>query len=89
MTPAREALALGMPPETTAMEMVKAVKGRLSNFKPIPPREVSIAPWLENTDRGAKVNLLKFPVPSGMRMTVVDISGPLMLLSAETRTPGM
>jgi len=63
MTPAREALALGMPPEATAMEMVQAVKARLGSLKPIPPREVQMAPWLENSALGAKVNLLKFPVP--------------------------
>ncbi|NIO08563.1 MAG: UbiD family decarboxylase [Deltaproteobacteria bacterium] len=63
MTRAREALALGLEPNVGGMEMVRTVKGRLAAFNPIPPREVSTAPWLENSDRGEKVNLLKFPVP--------------------------
>jgi len=63
MSPAREALTLGMPPEVTGIELVQAVKTRLGNFQPVPPREVGEASWLENTSHGTDVNLLKFPVP--------------------------
>ena len=63
MSPVREALALGMPPEVGGIELVRTVKERLGNLQPIPPHEVDKAAWMENSVRGAEVDLLKFPVP--------------------------
>ncbi len=63
MSPIREAIALGMPPEVTGIGLVQAVKDRLGSLKPIPPGEVGKAAWLENSASGADVNLLQFPVP--------------------------
>ncbi|MGH7770241.1 MAG: UbiD family decarboxylase [Candidatus Binatia bacterium] len=59
----RHPLALGMAPEIRGVELVKEVKRRLGDLKPISPQFVRDAPVLENVARGAEVNILKFPVP--------------------------
>ena len=59
----REALVLGLPPETKGLELLKIVKGRLSNLKPIPPTDVGEGPILENIVSDEKVNIFNFPVP--------------------------
>jgi 4-hydroxy-3-polyprenylbenzoate decarboxylase len=62
-SPSRHALALGMAPEIRGLELVKEVKRRLAELKPIAPEFVGSGPILENVLRGAAVNILKFPAP--------------------------
>ncbi|MBI4319883.1 MAG: UbiD family decarboxylase [Chloroflexi bacterium] len=54
-------LALGLPKETTLLELIEYYR-RKSN-EAIPPRVVDWAPCKENILRGKDVNLLAFPVP--------------------------
>ncbi|MFQ5852590.1 MAG: UbiD family decarboxylase [Candidatus Binatia bacterium] len=63
MSPVRESLALGVSPNVTGIQLVKMVKNRLADFRPIPPVEVGEAPLLENSKFGDDVNVLRFPVP--------------------------
>lgn len=47
----------------TEMEMVHALRGRLSEFKRLPPIEVDSGPVQENILVGNQVDMYKFPVP--------------------------
>ena len=67
-SPFREALALGMSPETTAIQLVKEVKSRLVKFKPILPVEVKKGPILENIVDEKDVDILRFPTPKWHEM---------------------
>lgn len=62
-TPHREALALGLEPGSGGLDIVRAVRERLSSLKPIAPLEVESGPILENILLGPSVNVLKFPAP--------------------------
>ena len=62
-TPYREALALGLRPGQGGLEIVKAMKERLSNLKSRPPQEMATGPIFENSLLGSEVNILKFPAP--------------------------
>lgn len=62
-SPLRHTLTLGVPPEIRGVELVREVKRRLADLKPIPPTFVDKGPVLENVVRGKDVNVLKFPVP--------------------------
>ena len=62
-SPESDALALGMPPDVRGRDVVRAVKGRLQNLKPIPPTEIGESPLLENVAFDSDVNVLKFPTP--------------------------
>ncbi|GEP12027.1 UbiD family decarboxylase [Methylobacterium gnaphalii] len=59
----RAALALGFDAETTPLEALKAWKSRRNELKPIPPRVVKDAPFLEHTSWGADVDLRQYPAP--------------------------
>ncbi|OGO39992.1 MAG: hypothetical protein A2147_09570 [Chloroflexi bacterium RBG_16_57_8] len=59
----RTALVLGLSPQLTGFEMLKAWRQRLRQFKPVSPREVSSGPVMENTLTGNKIDLFKFPTP--------------------------
>jgi 4-hydroxy-3-polyprenylbenzoate decarboxylase len=59
----RMALTLSLPPVKTGVELVRAYRDKLKDFKPIAPRFLEDGPILENIDRGDDVNVLKFPVP--------------------------
>jgi len=59
----RVAVTLGLPPDATALDLVKAWRDHLRDFKLIPPKVVSTAPVFENVEEGDKINLLKFPAP--------------------------
>ena len=59
----RMALTLGLPTVKNGIDLVKAYRDRLKDFKPIAPKTVSHGKILENVDRGEDVNVLKFPVP--------------------------
>jgi 4-hydroxy-3-polyprenylbenzoate decarboxylase len=58
----RMALALGLPPDTPKMEIVKYAANRLKHAKPIPPQEVETGPVMQNVMRDNEVDLLRFPV---------------------------
>ena len=59
----RTALVHGLPANLTAMEMLKAWREKLREFKPLPPVEVKDAPVKENVLLGKDIDLLKFPTP--------------------------
>ena len=48
---------------TQGTPLTRAWKDRLKTFKPVPPREVSDGPIMENVFFGKDVDLLRFPVP--------------------------
>ena len=58
----RMSLALGLPPDTPRMEIVRDAARRMRATKPIPPRVVKSGPIMENTMKGKKIDVLKFPV---------------------------
>src|SRR5215510_5991422 len=62
-SPATTALAFGLDPKLTGMEIIRAWKAKLGSQKPLKPTEVARGPILENVDSGSKVDLLKFPTP--------------------------
>ncbi len=62
-TPKRMAVALGFPHDSRPIELVRLIKDKLKELKPIPPVEVSDAPVLENIREEGAVNLLELPVP--------------------------
>ncbi len=57
----RVALALGLPPDRSKLELVRLASGKIRSAKPIPPQEISGGPVTENIMRGAEVDLFKFP----------------------------
>ncbi|MBI4788107.1 MAG: phenylphosphate carboxylase subunit beta [Chloroflexi bacterium] len=57
----RLALIMGMPKETSLVEIMREWVKRTKTK--VPPRFVDKAPCKENIDMGDKVNLFKFPVP--------------------------
>jgi UbiD family decarboxylase len=58
----RMAIALGLPPDTPKMEIVRHAAKRIKHAAPIPPREVESGPVMQNIMRDNEVDLLKFPV---------------------------
>ena len=60
---ATTALAFGLDPKLTGMDIIRAWKERLGKQTPLAPVEVSSGPVSENCDSGDKVDLLKFPTP--------------------------
>ncbi len=56
-------LAFGFPEELSDMDVIKYWKDKESNFKPVPPVEVSSGPVRENVLTEDQINVLKFPVP--------------------------
>jgi UbiD family decarboxylase len=62
-TSRRTALSLDMPLDASRVELVRLWKERIKSFKPIPPKEVSDGPVMENIDKGENVDLFKFPSP--------------------------
>ncbi len=59
----RMALTLGLEGAETGLDLVKAYREKLRHFQPIPAKEVTTGPVLENVVRGDDVNVLNFPVP--------------------------
>src|SRR3989338_7875239 len=57
----RVALALGLPPDRSKLELVRLASRKIGSAKPIAPKEVSRAPVMENVMTGAQVDLTKFP----------------------------
>jgi 4-hydroxy-3-polyprenylbenzoate decarboxylase len=62
-SPLRQSLALGVAPGLRGIPLVQAVKAKLAELKPIPPKVVKDAPVLQNVAQGNDVNVLKFPAP--------------------------
>ncbi len=60
---ATTALAFGLNPKLNGLDLIREWKQKLGRQKPIKPIEVSDGPVLENVDRGAQIDLLKFPTP--------------------------
>ncbi|MFC1869736.1 UbiD family decarboxylase [Chloroflexota bacterium] len=59
----RTALVHGLDPELSAIDMLKAYRERLRNFKPVPPVEVKTGPIKENILLGKDADLYKLPTP--------------------------
>ncbi len=57
----RVALALGLPTDKSKLEILRLVTRKVKSARPIPPREVSTSPVMENVAKGDEVNLFKFP----------------------------
>lgn len=64
----RTALVLGLAPELTGFEMLKAWRARLKDFRPLAPSYVKSGPVTENVLKGSKIDLLKFPTPKWHEM---------------------
>ncbi len=62
-TARRLAVALGFPPDTANVELVRRIKDKFKELKPIPPVLVSKGPVTENVYGEDEVDLLKFPAP--------------------------
>ncbi len=57
----RVALALGLPPDKSKLELVRLASRKIRSAQPIPPQEVARAPVTENVITGDEVDLFKFP----------------------------
>jgi len=57
----RVALALGLPPDRSKLELVRLASRKIHSAKPIPPKEIARPPVMENVMTGAQVDLRKFP----------------------------
>lgn len=57
----RVALALGLPPDRSKLELVRLASRKIHSAKPIPPEEIARPPVMENVMTGAQVDLRKFP----------------------------
>ena len=62
-TPQRAALALGIDPNLKPLDALKAWMEKRKTLMPQKPVEVTRAAFLENSMRGKKVDLSKFPAP--------------------------
>ena len=59
----RNALALGLDPDTPPLEALRYWKDKVASYKPIPPKVVSEGPVFENVLQQNDVDILKFPSP--------------------------
>jgi UbiD family decarboxylase len=59
----RLALTMGMDPKIGEFDFVQQWRKQVKNLQPIEPRKVKSAPLFENVQKGADIDLLKFPVP--------------------------
>ncbi len=53
----------GFPAGQPTLDLLRAVKEKFAQVKPLAPEEVSDGPVLENVQEGGEVDLLKFPAP--------------------------
>ncbi|HEY1507190.1 MAG TPA: UbiD family decarboxylase, partial [Stellaceae bacterium] len=63
----RMAIALGLPPETSRIEMLRHTLKRIHGAEAVPPRPVETGPVMQNRMRDNEVDLLKFPALFGHR----------------------
>jgi UbiD family decarboxylase len=59
----RTALAFGISPEKSKLEVVRLLARKMKSGKMIAPEEVKTAPLMENILQGGDVDLFKFPAP--------------------------
>ncbi len=59
----RTALAFGISPEKSKLEVVRLLARKMKSGKSIPPAEVKTSPLMENVMQGDRVDLFKFPAP--------------------------
>ena len=59
----RTALAFGVSPDKSKLEVVRLIARKMKGAKPLAPVVVKTAPLMENVMEGAAVNLLQFPAP--------------------------
>ena len=59
----RVALTCGMPTDMATMDLVAAMRKKIKEMKPIPPREVKDGPFMENVWEEKDVDVLRFPTP--------------------------
>src|SRR6266536_727160 len=59
----RTALAFGISPEKSKLEVVRLLARKMKSGKAIPPVEVKCAPLMENVMEGDAIDLFKFPAP--------------------------
>jgi UbiD family decarboxylase len=64
----RMAIALGLPPDTSRMDIVRHAAQRMRHAAPIPPQEVATGPVMQNIMRDNEVDLLRFPVLKSHRL---------------------
>src|ERR687888_488513 len=57
----RVALALGLPPDKSKLELLRLAAWKVKSAQPITPKEVNGSPLFENILKGNDINLLKFP----------------------------
>ena len=62
-SPATTALAFGLDPKLTGLDIIRAWKEKLGSQKPLSRWKWRSGPITENVDSGDKVDLLKFPTP--------------------------
>ncbi|MGH7773033.1 MAG: UbiD family decarboxylase [Candidatus Binatia bacterium] len=62
-SPRKQALVQNLPPDLSDLEVVRHMKEKRKQTNTLPPKEVEDGPILENSDRGDKVNIFKFPTP--------------------------
>ncbi len=62
-TPRRLAAAMGFSPDIGHVDLVRAIKNKFKDLKPIPPRVQASGPVMENVFREGDLDLLKFPAP--------------------------
>lgn len=59
----RSCLSLGMPPDLHPLEAIKQWRTKITETKPVPPKEVSSGPIQENHYTGDRVDLNMLPAP--------------------------
>jgi UbiD family decarboxylase len=62
-TPRKAVLALDSPLDTRPVELTRRWKERIKTIRPIPSREISWRPIMENQFEGQDVDCLRFPTP--------------------------
>lgn len=59
----RISYTLNVQEETNWLGIVNGIRKRLNKFEPLPPKEVTGGPVLENVQTGDKIDLFQFPTP--------------------------
>ena len=59
----RTALAFGISPDKSKLEVVRLLARKMKSGKAIPPEVIKTAPLMENVMEGEAVDLFKFPAP--------------------------
>jgi UbiD family decarboxylase len=59
----RLALTMSMEPALSEFEFVQHWRQRVKHIKPVEPKKIDTSPLFNNIQKGANIDLLKFPVP--------------------------